>query len=80
MDLFSVLLILLPWIQDIMVPLPHDSPNFTHRSIATKKSLARLRSLSTMSSFARSFSRLTTSLLECPDVDEEEVGCSVIQI
>ncbi|CAL1173620.1 unnamed protein product [Cladocopium goreaui] len=36
------------------------------------KSLARLRSLSTMSSFARSFSRLTTSLLECPDVDEEE--------
>ena len=25
-----------------------------------------------MSSFARSFSRLTTSLLECPDVDEEE--------
>lgn len=36
------------------------------------KSLARLRSLSTMSSFGRSFSRLTTSLLECPDVDEEE--------
>ena len=25
-----------------------------------------------MSSFARSFSRLNTSLLECPDVDEEE--------
>lgn len=36
---------------------------------------AKLRSLSTMStmsSFARSFSRLSTSLLECPDVDEEE--------
>eukprot|EP00913_Durusdinium_trenchii_P024153 g22679.t1 len=28
--------------------------------------------MSTMSSFARSFSRLSTSLLECPDVDEEE--------
>eukprot|EP00438_Fugacium_kawagutii_P016119 Skav235808 [mRNA] locus=scaffold1267:291216:302513:- [translate_table: standard] len=27
-----------------------------------------------MSSFARSFSRLTTSVLECPDVDEEEAG------
>ena len=78
MDLFSVLLILLSWLQDIMIPLSHDSPNFTRRSIATKKSLARLRSLSTMSSFARSFSRLNTSLLECPEVDqEEEVGCTV---
>ena len=45
----------------------------TLRFCSTKKSLARLRSLSTMSSFARSFSRSSTSLLECADVEEEEL-------